>query len=294
MSGACFVKYHLQHSLHAEHRGRTPKCPIANHRVEFGPFARLISSVRIAVDRSSSLGECPLELEVIQELDVDASVRGEDKIVRLGTVRLNLSEYVEESEALVRELGPAVASSPGGNACSNGGRGTSGPAGTNAGTSVVLPPNARKRTNSLSITGGSSSSSSSNTPKPTTNSRPATAISATNSTGTTGPSSATVDAASSSGKHAASASGNDTGVQDGIVRRYLLQDSKINSTIRVSILMVQVDGDRNYVAPQLRTAPVFGGIAGWFTGDQSEQPDEAGREYLGPRSSPRSYRPTRH
>jgi hypothetical protein len=45
------------------------------------------------------------------------------------------------------------------------------------------------------------------------------------------------------------------------VRRYLLQDSKINSTLRISILMVQVDGERSYVAPTLRTAPVFGAIA---------------------------------
>ncbi len=31
--------------------------------------------------------------------------------------------------------------------------------------------------------------------------------------------------------------------------------------------MVQVEGDRNYVAPALKTAPVFGGIAGIMAGD---------------------------
>jgi len=82
----------------------------------------------------------------------------------------------------------------------------------------------------------------------------------------------------------------------GVVRRYLLQDSKINSTLKVrvplqpllspslspfsrfqskdrwliplshnlkiGIHMSQTEGDRSFRAPQLRTAPVFGGLAG--------------------------------
>jgi hypothetical protein len=34
----------------------------------------------------------------------------------------------------------------------------------------------------------------------------------------------------------------------GIVRRYLMQDSKINSTLKVGILMRQIDGDKNFIA----------------------------------------------
>ncbi|KAH8692830.1 N-terminal C2 in EEIG1 and EHBP1 proteins-domain-containing protein [Talaromyces proteolyticus] len=50
--------------------------------------------------------------------------------------------------------------------------------------------------------------------------------------------------------------------EQGIVRRYLMQDSKINSTLRVGILMKQIDGDKNFIAPSLKTAMVFEGIAG--------------------------------
>lgn len=67
-------------------------------------------------------------------------------------------------------------------------------------------------------------------------------------------------------------------VEDGIVRRYLMQESKINSTLKVSILMVQTDGERNYAAPPLRTAPVFGGIAGFMAGEHPEQ-DNANRTH---------------
>ncbi|KAI9054487.1 hypothetical protein LZ554_001645 [Drepanopeziza brunnea f. sp. 'monogermtubi'] len=61
--------------------------------------------------------------------------------------------------------------------------------------------------------------------------------------------------------------------EEGVVRRYLMQESKINSTLRIGILMKQVDGERNFVAPPLKTAPVFGGIAGIMAGEQAEQDD---------------------
>jgi hypothetical protein len=48
----------------------------------------------------------------------------------------------------------------------------------------------------------------------------------------------------------------------GVTRRYLMQDSKINSTLKLSIYMKHIEGTRDYYAPPLRTAPVFGGIAG--------------------------------
>lgn len=67
--------------------------------------------------------------------------------------------------------------------------------------------------------------------------------------------------------------GSQSEVQEGVIRRYLMEDSKINSTLKIGILMVQVDGERNYVAPPLRTAAVFGGIAGIVATDGLDQTD---------------------
>lgn len=69
---------------------------------------------------------------------------------------------------------------------------------------------------------------------------------------------------------------NGTEGEEGVVRRYLMQESKINSTLKIGITMKQVDGERNFVAPPLKTAPVFGGIAGIMAGEQAEQ-DDIGR-----------------
>jgi hypothetical protein len=171
--------------MHAEHRGRTAKCPIANHKVDYG-FSKRISSIRIAVDKNNHLSECPIELEVVQEFAVTEKIT-------LGIVKLNLSEYVEESESFIKDV-----ASPG-----------------------------RGRSNSTGVS-------------PTSAAR-----------------------------------ASEDKVEDGIVRRYLMQESKVNSTLKISILMVQKDGDRNFAAPPLRTAPVFGGIAGFTAGDQVE--DESGR-----------------
>lgn len=63
------------------------------------------------------------------------------------------------------------------------------------------------------------------------------------------------------------------GNEDGVCRRYLMQDSKINSTIKICISMRQTEGDRNYSAPPLRVAPVFNGIAGIVAGDQVDAED---------------------
>ncbi|PWY72413.1 hypothetical protein BO70DRAFT_297789 [Aspergillus heteromorphus CBS 117.55] len=63
---------------------------------------------------------------------------------------------------------------------------------------------------------------------------------------------------------------------EGIVRRYLMQDSKINSTLKVGIAIRQVEGDRNFITPPLKSAMVFGGIAGVVSSEQSEH-DELGR-----------------
>jgi hypothetical protein len=42
--------------------------------------------------------------------------------------------------------------------------------------------------------------------------------------------------------------------------------------------MKQIDGERNFVAPPLKTAAVFGGIAGIMAGEQVEQ-DDLGSEF---------------
>jgi hypothetical protein len=67
--------------------------------------------------------------------------------------------------------------------------------------------------------------------------------------------------------------------EEGVTRRYLMQESKINSTLKVGIAMKQVDGERNFVAPPLKSAPVFGGIAGIMAGEQGEL-DDTGSSYL--------------
>ncbi|KAL7266598.1 hypothetical protein RUND412_010853 [Rhizina undulata] len=58
-------------------------------------------------------------------------------------------------------------------------------------------------------------------------------------------------------------------------RRYLMQESKINSTLQVTIALTQTGGDTNYVAPMLRGAQVFSGIAGIMTSEPREQEDPA-------------------
>lgn len=194
VSGQSFIKWHLAHSMHAEHRGRTAKCPVANHQVNYD-FAKLVPSLRISVDRNNQLAECPLELEVLQEFSVA------DKM-SLGRIRLNLSEYVGESEKDSSAL-------------------------TN------------------STTGNMASSTGSLPRQPSVSSSASTARSS-----------------------VVSASDVKT-VEDGVVRRYLMQDSKVNSTLKIGILMVQIDGDRNYVAPVLRSAPVFGSIAGFQADDDA-------------------------
>ncbi|ELR07975.1 hypothetical protein VC83_00041 [Pseudogymnoascus destructans] len=59
-----------------------------------------------------------------------------------------------------------------------------------------------------------------------------------------------------------------------MVRRYLMQDSKINSTVKIGLGMSQVDGDRNFIAPPLRTAAVFEGFTGAMAVEQEK--DKAG------------------
>lgn len=156
---------------------------------------------------------------------------GRDEKITLGTVRLNLSEYVEESEALLR---------PG-----------AGPVRPNSSGSIDKPSGHARQRSSLSGISSLGSSIGLDIGRK----------------------------ASPSSQAAASedATATNSDVEDGVIRRYLMQDSKINSTLKIGILMVQVEGERNYVAPPLKTAPVFGGIAGMMPGEPLEPPvDRAG------------------
>ncbi|KAI9817733.1 MAG: hypothetical protein M1826_001489 [Phylliscum demangeonii] len=162
VSGTAYIKWHLPSSASAEHRGRTGKSIIKDHRVQWN-YHKIIA-VRLTVDKNQMLQESDIHFEVLQEYSSDA--RGERII--LGHVRLNLAEYVEANTA-----------------------------------------------------------------------------------------------ASESER------------EEGITRRYLMQDSKINSTLKISIGLKQIEGDKHFVAPPLKSAPVFGGIAGIISGEQMEQ-EEAG------------------
>lgn len=157
VSGTSFIKWHLPSSTAAEHRGRTPKCAIKDHRVLYAYTKTL--PVRLTVGKDGMLNECQVQFDVVQEY----SAGGRGERINLGRIALNLAEYVEASER-------QTPSSPGGGA---------GPDG-----------------------------------------------------------------------------------ESGITRRYLMQDSKINSTLKIGIDMKHIDGTRDYYAPPLKTAPVFGGIAG--------------------------------
>lgn len=278
VQGHSHVKWHLPHSIHSEHRGRTPKCPIANHRVEYN-YGRLVP-VRIGIDKSGSLSDCPIELEVIQEFPLPGATgpAREDKIT-LGRLTLNLAEYVEESEAFIRETGYRArgpGSAPVAGISSSNAAAASAAAAATASSTAATPGHGRKRS-SLSIhtpadvTASPKSMSTPDSHKSTSKETPPPSSTNNNKTPSINEPTAPSAAAPPSVAEVQH-------VEDGIVRRYLMTDSKINSTLKVGILMVQLDGDRNFAAPPLKTAAVFGGIAGMTSGTGG-----AGSSSSGPR-----------
>lgn len=160
VSGSSFIKWHLTHSTAAEHRGRTEKRPIKDHKVFYDYEVKF--PIRLTVDKNGMLQESLIEFEVLQEY----SGGGRGERISLGNVKLNLAEYVEQSE----------------------------------------------------ITGAE-------------------------------------------------------GEEPGVTRRYLMQESKINSTLKIGIYMKQTEGDKNYITPPLKTAQVFSGIAGIVSGEQGDSDD---------------------
>lgn len=230
VTGTSFVKWHLPNSIHGEHRGRTAKCSIdkINHRVTYN-YSKTIP-LRISIDRANHLTECPIEFEVVQEFPVGSG--GRDEKISLGNIKINLSEYVEESEAFPRR---SLASRYPGS-----------------------PEHARDR-----ATNQYASHHKLNTGRPTVESERAGNPSST----------------SAAAQHPEEVDLVDEEAEEGIVRRYLMQDSKINSTLKIGILMVQADGERNYIAPPLKSATVFmGGISGIVAGAQEQvEAEEAGK-----------------
>jgi hypothetical protein len=156
VAGSSFVRWHLPTSRAAEHRGRTHKCPIKDHRVQYDYEQQI--PVRLTVSKDGMLQDYLVDFEVQQEYGSG----GKNERITLGKLKLNLAEYVEASEQ-----SPGPPGSPG---------------------------------------------------------------------------------------HAPEV--------EGVVRRYLMQDSKINSTLKIGVHMRYVEGTRDFTAPPLRSAPVFGGIAG--------------------------------
>ncbi|KAI0401603.1 N-terminal C2 in EEIG1 and EHBP1 proteins-domain-containing protein [Xylaria palmicola] len=221
VTGTSCVKWHLPNSIHGEHRGRTSKCGIdkINHRVTYN-YSKTIP-VRIAIDRTNNLSECPIEFEVVQEFSGGTGAR--DEKISLGNVRLNLSEYVEESEVFPRR---SVASRLTGSL-----------------------EHARDKITKTS-TGRLASEAE-----------------------------RTVSSVGAAVQHPEENDLVDEEAEEGIVRRYLMQDSKINSTLKIGILMVQADGERNYVAPPLKSATMFmGGISSIISGtNEQADADVAGK-----------------
>ncbi|KAK3674676.1 hypothetical protein LTR78_005398 [Recurvomyces mirabilis] len=167
VSGTSFIKWHLPSSTAADHRGRTPKAAIKDHRVLYD-YTKT-TPVRMTVSKDGVLQGTEVELEVVQEY----SSGGRAERIRLGQLRLNLAEYCSEGD----EASPSSPKAGGAN-----------------------------------------------------------------------------------------------GVEDaehGVTRRYLMQESKINSTLKVGVAMKYIDGTRDFIAPALRIAPVFGGIAGIISSAES-------------------------
>lgn len=199
--------------------------------------------MRIGIDKNNNLQECPIEFEVVQEFAIPngggASAR--DEKTMLGVVKLNLAEYLEESEVVARDSLSLDSSQ-------------------NTRSQVATPNPGKRRRNSAV--------NKHHYHKHERNKSVATASSGDGISPTR---------VSGGDDKMGRTAVDEERVQEGIIRRYLMHDSKINSTLKIGILMIQVDGDRNYVAPPLRTAPVFGGIAGLMGAEPVDGQEEAGQ-----------------
>lgn len=91
VSGTSFIKWNLPSSTAAEHRGRTPKSTIKDHKVLYD-YDKVIP-VRLVIAKDQMLQETLIHFEILQEY----SSGGKGERITLGVLDLNLSEYVENS-----------------------------------------------------------------------------------------------------------------------------------------------------------------------------------------------------
>jgi hypothetical protein len=88
-TGAFYVKWYLPHSVATEHHGRTRKVEVKDHKVVWNH--EITAPLRMTVDTGGTLQESWLHLEILVE-------HPDTKPSELGTLKLNLAEYVEASE----------------------------------------------------------------------------------------------------------------------------------------------------------------------------------------------------
>lgn len=212
--------------------------------------------VRIAIDKNNNLTECPIEFEVVQEFSTNGGMVGRDEKITLGKVTLNLSEYVEESEGIIRDTGFRTRTRmPSSSAAATAAAAAAATAAAGGGQSQG---HARKRSSlSTHVPFNAGEEASPTTVRPSSRDQDSSSINSGNNNASRAPS-----INEPALQPPAQLQQPEQYVEDGVIRRYLMQDSRVNSTLKIGILMVQLDGERNFSAPALKTAPVFGGIAG--------------------------------
>ena len=88
VAGTSCVKWYLPSSISAEHRGRTDKAVIKDHKATWDYEKQL--QVRMTVDKAGNLQETEIHLEILQEYSHHT------KGIQLGFIKLNLAEYVDK------------------------------------------------------------------------------------------------------------------------------------------------------------------------------------------------------
>ena len=100
IAGTAYIKWHLSSSSAAEHRGRTDKAEIRDHKATWEYTKEL--AVRLTIEKNQMLQECDIHFEIIQEYH--SSARG-GRVV-LGNIKLNLAEYTQFPEMSAAERDP--------------------------------------------------------------------------------------------------------------------------------------------------------------------------------------------
>ena len=92
------MRWSVEGNSRNDARGRTERAPIRDHKVIWAHTTTC--QIRMTIDRTGMLNETNLVLEVLQE----TSNGGKDERVPLGTVKLNLAEYVAVDKETRRYL----------------------------------------------------------------------------------------------------------------------------------------------------------------------------------------------